>query len=677
MRNTGLAAFSLLILLFIMTGCGTHEQDKTPTAVQGTIDARGWNFEHDGPLKLRGEWAFYWQRLLEPDQLAATGTPSYIAVPGSWNEFVMDGRKLPDKGYATYVLRILTSESGQVRALSVPEASRAYKLWVNGKPVGANGIVADSRDRYNPQSKPEIVPFPIESDTIEIVVQVANFDHRFGGLWRDIEYGPEASFIHKEGWATALDLFVFGSLGFMGLYHLGLFLYRPKEPSLIFFGISCLLIAIRTLVVGQKYMLELFPNFDWAISSKIGYETYYLLVPLSVMFVRALYPAEMPRIAVRIVQAIGFGFGIYAWIATPYIVSKTNFVYQVFSIAVIVYASYVLYLTVRRRREGSLLILAGSLCVSLTVIWDILYYNEIVKFGDVTPLGLFAISLTQSFVLASRFSRAFTRVEQLSHELTNLNRNLERTVEARTADIRKMEASRRTLLNNISHDLNTPIMLIQGYVEALSSGLVKEEAERSKYLRMTRSRIDGLNRLIHDLFELAKLEDRQIDMHLQPLTIGEFIRHFTAKYEMEVTDSGYRFESSLSPAVRKNTHQELNVDMDRIEQVLTNMVYNALTHSGAEQGVITFLFEHTTHSPNAEFTMSVIDNGVGISEDDLPHVFERLHQSGRTSGGRQGHSGLGLAIAKEIVEMHHGRIGVESKRNEGSRFWFSLPLDKI
>ena len=411
MRKKGLAAFSFLILLFIMTGCGTHEQENTPTAIQGALDARGWDFEHDGPLKLRGEWAFYWQRLLEPDQLATADTPGYIAVPGSWNEFAIDGRKLPDKGYATYTLRILTSERGQVMAFRIPEASRAYKMWVNGKSVAANGIVADSQDRYKPQSKPEIVPFPVESDRIEVVVQVANFDHRFGGLWRDIEYGPEASFVHKGKWASALDLFIFGSLGFMGIYHLGLFLYRPKEPSLIYFGLSCLLIAIRTLFVGQKYMIELFPSFDWAISSKIGYETYYLLVPLSVMFVRALYPAEMPKVAVRIVQAVGFGFGIYAWVAAPYIVSKTNFIYQIFSIAVIVYASYVLYLTVRRRREGALLILAGSLCVSLTVIWDILYYNESVKFGDVTPLGLFAISLTQSFVLASRCSRAFTRVE--------------------------------------------------------------------------------------------------------------------------------------------------------------------------------------------------------------------------------------------------------------------------
>jgi len=677
MRITGLAGFSLLMLIFIITGCGAHEKKEKPTAVMGTIDARGWDFEHDGPLKLRGEWSFYWQRLLEPEQLAAAGAPHYIAVPGSWNDFVMDGRKLPDIGYATYSLRILTSEQGEIRALSVPEASRAYLMWVNGRPVAANGIVSDSLDRYKPQSKPEIVPFPIESDTIEIVVQVANFDHRFGGLWRDIEYGPEASFIHKERWATALDLFIFGSLGFMGLYHLGLFLYRPKELSLMYFGISCLLIAIRTLFVGQKYMITLFPSFDWAISSKIGYETYYLLVPLSVMFVRALYPADMPRVAVRIVQAVGFGFALFAWVATPYIVSKTNFVYQMFSVVVIAYASYVLYLTVRRRREGSLLILAGSICVSSTVIWDILYYNEIVKFGDVTPLGLFAISLAQSFVLASRFSRAFTRVEQLSHELMDLNRNLERTVEARTADIRKMEASRRTLLNNISHDLNTPIMLIQGYIEALSSGLVKGDADRGKYLSMTRSRIDGLNRLIHDLFELAKLEDRQIDMHLQPLTVGEFIRHFTAKYEMEVTERGCRFDSSLSAAVKKNIHRELNVDLDRIEQVLTNMVYNALTHSGAEQGVITFLFAYTPHEGHEQFTMSVIDNGVGINEADLPHVFERLHRSGRTSGGGQGHSGLGLAIAKEIVEMHHGRIGVESKRGEGSRFWFSLPLDKI
>lgn len=673
MRKLGVAAVLAIVLLTICAGCGERLQSEAPSAVRGTIDARHWDFERQGPLKLKGEWAFHWRQLLGPDELPGAGAPLYAALPASWNGIKKDGDALPGRGYATYTLSVLMSDAGTIRSLSIPEAATAYKLWVNGVPIAGNGVVGMSREEYKPETRPTVVRFPVESDEIEIVVQVSNYDHRFGGLWRDIELGLEEHFADRARWKVAVDLLVSGSLAFMGIYHLGLFVYRRKELSLVYFGLSCLLTSLRTLFVGQHYILELFPDLSWTIAARIEYETYYLLVPLSYMFVHSLYPAEMPRTAVRIVQTAGFGFAAYALIAPVYIVSSTNFVFQAVTLLAIIYAAYALYLAVRRGREGSRHILVGSSCVSFSVAWDILYYNEVVPFGDMTSLGLCAIAMTQSFVLASKFSKAFVNVEELSVKLMDLNQNLERTVEERTAEIRRMEMSRRRLLNDISHDLNTPIMLLQGYVEAMSSGIVKEQ-EQSKYLHMMRARIEGLNRLIHDLFELSKLEGRQISLHFQPITISEFTEHFTSKYEMEIVEHGYAFEAKSSDEVLARSDEELSVDMDRIGQVLTNMVYNALKFTDTEGGSIRFEFDYERLESGAALRMSVIDNGVGIGEADLPHVFDRLFRSEYARKRNKGHTGLGLAIAKEIVEAHRGSIGAESKLGEGSRFWFALPV---
>lgn len=458
-----------------------------------------------------------------------------------------------------------------------------------------------------------------------------------------------------------------------GVYHLWLFVSR-REPSSVCFGLSCLFIAMRSLVVGQNFIYEIIPDIDWTLVNKLEYESYYLLVPLSVLFLRSLYPAEMPRIVARAVSAVGFAFALYALIAPAYLVSKTNFVYQIFNLAVILHAACVLLLAVWRRREGAVLILIGAMCVSGTAVWDTLYYNEWVRFGDISPVGLLAIPITQSFVLASRFSGAFAREEQLSRKLMEINRNLERTVEERTSDIRRMEASRQALLANISHDLNTPVMLIQGSVEALRSGIVKEEAGRMRYLEMMNKRMDGLVRLIRDLFELAKLEDRAIGMHFQPISVDEFVRHFSTQFGSEVSESGRRFETAQSGAAARAAGWELNADLDRIGQVLTNLVDNALAHTDADKGAIRFEFDCVRDRDSGELMVSVIDNGTGIREEDLPHVFERLYQSGGSGDGRRGRSGLGLAIAKEIILAHGGRIGAESKRHEGSRFWFTLPI---
>ena len=305
---------SLLLLLAVLSGCAPQDGPDKPAAVRGEIDVRGWDFERGGTVKLRGEWAFHWERLLEPGNPALDEAADFIPVPGSWKEGAASGVKLPDKGYATYALRVRTASQGTALALRIPEASTSYNLWVNGEPAAAGGVVSDSRERYKPGGSPKIVRIPADSDIINIVVQVANFDHRFGGLWRDIELGPEQSFVQRKNWSVFLQLFICGSLGFMGGYHIWLFVWR-REPSSVCFGLSCLLIAMRSLVVGEHYIWELFPNADWSLVTKLEYQSYYLLVPLSVMFLRSLYPAEMPKIVVRVVSAVGFAFAAYALIA--------------------------------------------------------------------------------------------------------------------------------------------------------------------------------------------------------------------------------------------------------------------------------------------------------------------------------------------------------------------------
>lgn len=244
--------------------------------------------------------------------------------------------------------------------------------------------------------------------------------------------------------------------------------------------------------------------------------------------------------------------------------------------------------------------------------------------------------------------------------------HLEEKVKERTHDILRLEKSRRDLLSNISHDLGTPLTSIQGYVEAILDGVINEPTQQKKYLKVVHTRILGIHRLIQDLFQLSKLETRQIDFHFDLVQVGQLIQQSYAKYELDVENAGLTYE--LDFHLPKDSLPFLSIDIDRMDQVFANLIYNAIRHT--EQGGLKI----EVKIEKGEVLIGICDSGSGICERDLPFIFDRFYRGSKSRGSSSGESGLGLSISKEIVEYHGGRIWVESELGKGSIFTFTLPL---
>jgi histidine kinase len=259
----------------------------------------------------------------------------------------------------------------------------------------------------------------------------------------------------------------------------------------------------------------------------------------------------------------------------------------------------------------------------------------------------------------------------ISIENARLYNDLESKVKERTNELILMETSRRDLLSNISHDLGTPLTSIQGYVEAILDGVIQEPEEQRKYLSVVHMRIVGIQRLITDLYQLSRLETKQFHFQLAPTSCQTMVAQLFAKYELDCANAGITY--TLDMANSEDEEMLLTVDTDRIEQVYANIIYNAIKFS-AKGG---FIHVHADIKGDPrELVIRVTDTGVGISEEDLPHIFERFYKvskSRSTSGG----SGLGLAIAKEIVQYHGGQIWAESRLGKGCSISFSLPVHRI
>ncbi|NQX57830.1 AAA family ATPase [Paenibacillus qinlingensis] len=258
----------------------------------------------------------------------------------------------------------------------------------------------------------------------------------------------------------------------------------------------------------------------------------------------------------------------------------------------------------------------------------------------------------------------------ISIENARLYNDLESKVKERTNELILMETSRRDLLSNISHDLGTPLTSIQGYVEAILDDVIQEPEEQKKYLSVVHMRIVGIQRLITDLYQLSRLETKQFHFQLASTSCMTMIRQLFAKYELDTQNAGIAYTLNMA---QMNAQDMLTVDVDRIEQVYANIIYNAIKFS--TRGCSIQVQAQIRDQPR-ELVVRVSDTGVGISEEDLPHIFERFYKVSK-SRSNSGGSGLGLAIAKEIVQYHGGQIWAESRLGQGCSISFSLPLHRI
>ncbi|MBW7474111.1 histidine kinase [Paenibacillus oenotherae] len=661
-----------------------------PAAAEGELDLRDWSFQHDGALTLSGEWAFYSHQLLGARDSFEHVKKRYAIVPRSWNSYPDSYGVKNGQGYATYRLSVRIEPTSRILALRMPNISSAYKLWINGNLLASVGKVGTSRETVSAEQFPRIISFDGRTDRLDIIIQVANFQHRKGGIWVDIKLGDSNELVGSQMRTTAQEMIILGSLFIIGIYHIGLYAFRRREQFTVYFGLLCLLVAARIGVTGEGYLMQTFSFISWEAGLKIEYISFAFSAVTGFLYVYTLFPPDMSKLAKRLTLTFGLLLSIFVLAVPAIVFTRLLVIYQLFVLAAGVYALIVLIKAVVRKRDGAPFVLAGLLVFVLTVLNDILFYNEWGFYNQqLVPLGLFFFILMQSFIISTRFSSALFRVEQVSKELRELNTHLEDRIEERTEALRganetlekankelaKMENSRRQLMTNISHDLGTPMTLLQGYLEAMQDGMVTTEEQRSKYVRMMLGKVGGVNRLIRDLFELSKLEAGQLRFHYIGVNLQDWIERHREQYEMDVRGKGLLFESKYiqGGGNEGELHPErivLQLDLFRMDQVVANIIYNAIKHTG-EGGKITLAYSFERSS--GRVSVRVKDTGSGIEAEHLPYIFDRFYKKEMSRNSADGGSGLGLAIAKEIVEAHSGMIGAESVPEEGTVIWLSLP----
>lgn len=250
-------------------------------------------------------------------------------------------------------------------------------------------------------------------------------------------------------------------------------------------------------------------------------------------------------------------------------------------------------------------------------------------------------------------------------EISRLARTFDAMAErlvAQLDELEKTDTLRRELVANISHDLRTPLTSLRGFLETLSlKGDRLSEDERRRYLEGAIRQADRLNRLVAGLFELARLDSGTQQLEIEPLTLAELAQDAVQQFRLEAERRGVQLEARVADAPAL-----VEGDVGLLARVLDNLLDNGLRHT-PEGGRVTVRLAELSN----KVVLEVSDTGCGIDADDLPHVFDRLFQ--RQWRAESNGAGLGLAIARRIVELHGGTIRVESERGHGTTFSVELP----
>lgn len=653
------------------------------------------------PQKLEGEWVFYWQELLSPEEIQLLSVRDgnkdrWIRIPGSWLGYRLDGQQLNGTGFATFRVIIQLSEQDRKErlALRLPTIFHAYKLWVNGELLAEVGVVGEDTSSVTPHLATKLVFFQPKNDKVELVMQVANFHHKRGGITKYIELGGSDELTVRTNLRIAAEMFVTASLLVIGAYHLLLFGLRRKDRAPLYFGLFTTLFGIRSLLVGELLITQWWPAFPWELQFKIEYLILCSSGYLITMYFNCIFPNYVSRwfhLGTRIVTG---AFCMMIVVTPALLYSKWLPIIGVMVVLHMVYLMVGLANAAVRRMEGALIFLLVSVVTLVTVVNDFLYYNGWSRIGNTSPLGLLVFTIAQIILLSSRFTRSAANEERVARELQvandkliEMNINLEQIVQERTYalsaahdDLRTSydrllhsEQGRKKLLAYITHDLRMPLSSMLGYVEAVQDNVRPERNEQ--YLRYIRDNTIRINRMIEELSFLSRLETGQVAYHLEQVDVVRYLRRFYEQYELVVRDAGLDFRLDFSEVEgQRPDGPVVEMDVQRLEQALFNLVSNAMKFT-LRGGVVCMALAEREVDRARYAIISVQDSGIGIPPDQLERIFDRNYRYGPPGEekGVEG-SGLGLAICREIVHAHGGAIRAESDGKTGSIFYVSLPL---
>lgn len=647
MIHASLSPFQSVIILIIFFISTPVYATQPARAVGGLLDLRTEHF--DSSVELKGQWKFYWKKLLPPGTAADSDNPELVDFPFLWHGHPFNGEKLPSFGYATYTLTVLLPKNSAPLSIGIPDMYSAYRLYLNQDLVAENGKVGTTKEDFIPYWQTRIVNIPEKADTIHLTLQIANFEHSKGGISNDIVIG-KADFIALRTFQfAAIDLLLTGCLLMSGLYFLGLFIMGNRDKAILMFALYSIVFSYRILGIGDYTLHSILPGISWYITIRLEYISLFAGIGIFSLYTCYLYPSASNQRMVRMVYMLCFLFAFASLILPPFYFTQLINPFLLLMAFCLVYVPYIYTKAYLKKLPGSVYALMSTIAILIVFSISLLYYWGIApKLQLLNFLCYIAFFFLQSLVLSHRASFQLKRAR----------------LEAEQGLISKTE-----FLSTMSHEIRTPLNSVIG----MSHLLLKNNPRKDQieHLDVMLFSANNLLSIVNDILDYSKIEAGKVSFEQIEMDAGAIVKNIITSLQASAQDKGIELTLDCDP----NLPYKLIGDPTRLSQVITNLVHNAIkfTHVGKVQVNIYIQDEKDT---SITLKFQVKDSGIGISKEKHKLIFERFTQADSSTSRGFGGTGLGLAITKRILELQNSSLELISEEGKGSEFYFIQTFKK-
>lgn len=423
-RSLGLCTLFLWLLTLVPFLMVALPARASNTEV-ATFDFSQHDFVQTGPVALNGRWLFAWDRLVPPNEVMPDKLrqlPDIWNIPGSGDE------KLAPLGQATYRATVILPPSQEDWALLIPQTYSQVKVFVNGRESLGGTPIRETEQNYSrPHLLRSIVSIPAQADRVDITFQVQNNWNRRGGLDRPVYFGTESQIYGKVVSQYGLEWTIIGSLTLVGLYLFGLFfagrfVFGLQDFPALLFGLACLSVAARQLVIGPMFTLSL--DLAWASALKVNYIATIAMVPLIIGYLKSTYQKDVPRWAVGGNAAV---FAVFAIVFTTMDLSlsvRLVFLFQLVIAFNILLMGFLLVRILVNQRPGAVVMSLSFMVLFGATINDMLFDQRLINSAELATYGFFVFVMIQSIIISTYTMRNLYRVKKLSQRLGNANDQL-------------------------------------------------------------------------------------------------------------------------------------------------------------------------------------------------------------------------------------------------------------
>ncbi|WP_341301248.1 ATP-binding protein [Lysinibacillus sp. FSL H8-0500] len=639
-----LLLFIVIISIFIIGGAShslKQQSTDAPKAVGGVIDLRQHDFHHNNPVKLDGEWDFVPDKLVNYSEFHSNDT-YLVNVPSLWANYDLNGERYSAFGSGTYRLKILINSTEEILGIKTGNIRMSNAIYINEKRIGHSGKPAED-STYVQENVPYVAYFLPESQEIELIIHVANFDYASGGgIIGSIFIGDQESIGKLRENSLFYDLITIAAFFTMFIYFAGSYFYAKLEIEQLYFSLFCFMIFLYSVSHGEKLLMSFLPiSYELLIRiqiiSSISTGIFMLLY-----FYHALQQFASKRIVLGLCM---IGFILLATVPLPISVSSyLQVVHSIYVFTNILYIFYIQILAIYKRSVGTSYLWLSSMAILIYMIVATLNLNINLELYALPPLLPFICLTTISLYISHRFTDSYLEKGRLTNALL------------------KVDKLKDELLAKTSHEFRTPLHGVMAISQSMlepneSSSLTVEQKEKiSLIFNIT----EKLSHLVHDILDFSKLKEGELKLRITNVDLYS-VTHVIVEILSYIGNKDVKIYNYIERG------KFVLADEDRLRQILYNLIENAVKYT--PQGKV----EISCYEEQESLVIKVSDTGRGIAPEHLEMIFEPFHQLEKASRG----AGLGLNVTKELVKLHGGDITVYSVVGQGTTFLVKLPLKQL